>query len=313
MRTLVLILMLSALGCGRVPKPLKPGEVDPWEGRGRECVRPFVARDSPYAEREEGDGDLALLASVPPEAARTMRAAGLSALVSRALGKRGGPLTLDKLALRQDLSLRLISLETQLSAVIFEAECTGELIESMQLELEDRADLHELRMAVASLVVGAAAATAAGTWDLIHGGSNGPAVLGLTGGVVGAGLGAAAFVKQTVRMRYAHDHNLLAPVEEGIDRAELYPRFVFRLLTTPGVDGRAPRDRLLTRWRELIEELPIEERGDAERMLYGAGGVYDLQRMSLRERMYDALESELNAQARDLELLDRFLVRALEG
>jgi hypothetical protein len=303
---------LMLVGCSGMPKPLKPGAVDPWEGRGRECVRPFVARQSLYAEAAEGEGDPSLLATVPPEAARTMRAAGLSALVSRALEKRGAALTLDALALRQDLSMRLISLETQLSAMIFEAECTGELLEAMQLELEDRADARELRLAVASLVVGAVAATAAGTWNLIDGSSKGPAVLGLSGGVASAGLAAAAFVKQTARMRYVHEHNLLSPVVERRDPGELFPRFVFRLLITPGVDGRAPRDRLIARWRELIDELPADERHDATHMLYGAGGIYDLPRMSLRERMYDALESELNAQARDLELLDRFLVRALE-
>ncbi|MET0285954.1 MAG: hypothetical protein ABW352_15840 [Polyangiales bacterium] len=304
--------MLLVAGCTGLPKT-KPGQADPWEGRGNECVRPFVGRDSPYAEGVEGEGDAALLATVPAEAARTMRAAGLSHLVSRALEKRGGALDIHKVALRQDLSLRLISLETQLSAVIFEAECTGELIEAMQLELEDRADLHELRMAVSSLVVGALAATAAGTWQLAQSDSNTPAVFGLAGGVVSAGLGAAAFVKKDVRMRYAHEHNLLAPVRVGDDQEGLFPRFVFRLLTMPGSDGRTPRDKLLTRWRELVEELPAERRSHAEAQLYGAGGIYDLQLMSLRERMYDALETELNAQARDLELLDRFLVRALES
>jgi hypothetical protein len=311
LRTTVFI-ALFALGCGGLPKT-RPGQPDPWEGRGQECVRPFVARESPYAEVADGDADAALLSVVPPEAARTMRAAGLSSMVARALEKRGGGLDVHKLALRQDLSLRLISLETQLSAVIFEAECTGELIESMQLELEDRADLHELRMAVSSLVVGAMAATAAGIWQLAQSESNTPAMFGLAGGVASAGLGVAAFVKKDVRMHYAHEHNLLSVVRAGADEAELFPRFVFRLLITPGADGRAPRDKLLARWTELLREVPAEERSHAEAQLYGVGGTYDLQLMSLRERMYDALESELNAQARDLELLDRFLVRALES
>lgn len=298
-------------GCTGLPRT-KPGQPDPWEGRGLECVRPFVARDSPYAEGAD-DSDAALLATVPAEAARTMRAAGLSSMVSRALEKRGGELDLQKVALRQNLSLRLISLETQLSAMIFEAECTGELIEAMQLELEDRADLHELRMAVSSLVVGAAAATAAGIWQLAQSDSNTPAIFGLGGGVASAGLGAAAFVKKDVKMRYEHEHNLLSAVRVGADDGGMFPRFVFRLMMMPGADGRSPRDKLLARWQELVEELEPEQRSHAEAQLYGAGGTYDLQLMSLRERMYDALESELNAQARDLELLDRFLVRAFEN
>jgi hypothetical protein len=304
-------------GCGRQEPSARVPVHDPWEGRGQECVRPFVGRDSPYSEVLGGaDDDDPVLSSVPPEAGRTMRAAGLSAMVARALaGARApAPPSVDMLVTRQDLGMRLISLETQLAAVIFEAECTGELIEAMTFELEDRADMRELRLALGSLIVGALSATAAGVWDLTRGGSNGPAVLGLSGGVASAALGAAAFVKPAQHMRFGHARNLLSAVRTGSDESELFPRFVFRLLTLPAPDGGpSPRDRLLTRWREMIEQaVEPEERAPSEALLYGAGGTYDQDLLSLRERLYDTLESELNAQARDLELLDRFLVRALE-
>lgn len=306
---------LLLLGCAAREGRTRPPERDPWEGRGRECVRPFLGRGGPYGELDSPPVDEPLLASVPPEAHRTMLAAGLSGVVGQALrDARSGGMTVETLSRRQDLGMRLISLETQLAAVIFEAECTGELIEAMAFELEDRGDQRELRFAIASLVVGAAAATAAGVWDLAQEGSKGPAVLGLSGGVGSATLGALAFVEQLPRMTFRHDHNLLSPVVRGRDDHELFPAFVFRLLTLPGPDGApSPRERLLRRWAELTDEVvPAQRRAEVTRMLYGGGGVYDQELMKLRERMYDALESELNAQARDLELLDRFLVRALE-
>jgi hypothetical protein len=222
--------------------------------------------------------------------------------------------SVDMLVTRQDLGMRLISLETQLAAVIFEAECTGELIEAMTFALEDRADLRELRLALGSLVVGALSATVAGIWDLKRGDSKGPAVLGLSGGIGSAALGGAAFVKRVQHTHFAHARNLLSPVQRGVDEAELFPRFVFRLLTLPAPGGMpSPRDRLLLRFREIIDQsVATERRAEAEQLLYGVGGQYDQDLLSVRERLYDALESELNAQARDLELLDRFLVRALE-
>jgi hypothetical protein len=303
--------------CGSRAPSARTAGPDPWEGRGRECVRPLVSRDSPYSELfSESEHEDPILTRVPAEAGRTMRAAGLSPLVARALHalEPHAHVSLDMLLTRQDLGMRLISLESQLDAVIFEAECTGELIEAMAFELEDRSDLRELRLALSSLVMGALSATAAGIWDLKAGGSNGPAVLGLSGGLASAGLGGAAFVKRPQAMDYKHERNLLQAVVRGSDDDELFPRFVYRLLTLPAAGGGpSPRDKLLVRWRGMIERV-VEpgQRAAAEALLYGRGGSYSQDLVTLRERLYDALESELNAQARDLELLDRFLVHALE-
>lgn len=315
---LCLFPLVLVVACGSHERGARVSPNDPWAGRGQECVRPFVGRDSPYGEvlTWAGEGDDPVLASVPPEAGRTMQAAGLSTMVARALeGARATTRpSVEMLVTRQDLGMRLISLETQLAAVIFEAECTGELIEAMTFELEDRSDLRELRLALGSLVVGALSATVAGIWDLTRGDSKGPAVLGLSGGVASAALGGAAFVKRSQHMHFAHTRNLLSAVQRGVDESELFPRFVFRLLTLPAPGGGpSPRDRLLLRFGTLIEQtVAADQRTHAEQLLYGAGGTYDQDLLSLRERLYDALESELNAQARDLELLDRFLVRALE-
>ena len=315
--TLGSLLLLTVSACATRTPAAVPPERDPWQGRGRECVRPFVGRNSPYSELSSDDSrGASLLATIPPEVGRTITAAGLAVLVSRALSAASPPqrLTVEVLVTRQDLGMRLISLETQLAAVIFEAECTGELIEAMTFELEDRSDRREVRLALGSLVVGAITAAVAGIWDLAGSTSKGPPVLGLSGGIGSAALGAAAFKKRPQKMHYAHARNLLKPILQGTDDAELFPRFVFRLLVLAAPDGGpSPRDRLLVRWRALLDE--VVERGgrrDAEELLYGAGGVYTQDLLALRERMYDALESELNAQARDLELLDRFLVRALE-
>jgi hypothetical protein len=184
----------------------------------------------------------------------------------------------------------------------------------MTFELEDRSDVRELRLALGSLIVGALSATAAGIWDLTGGSSVGPAVLGLSGGVASASLGGAAFLKQPQHMRFVHGRNLLRPVVSGSDDAELFPHFVFRLLTLPAPNGGpSPRDRMLLRWQTLINDaVGSSHRETAEARLYGSGGTYSQDLLALRERLYDTLEQELNAQARDLELLDRFLVRALE-
>jgi hypothetical protein len=288
---------------------------DRWEGRGRECVRAFVGKNSPYRELPFQPIEDPLLDPVPPEARRTARAAGLEPLIVSALRERqaaGSTATVPFVAAKQDLGLRLISLETQLAAVIFEAECTGELIEAMAFELDQQTQSRGLVYAISSLVVGSALATAAGIWDLTGDESPGPAVMALAGGVGGAALGAAAFVPRKGSLHYQHPHNLLRPVVANEDPEQLYPGFVFRLLTLPAPSGQSPRERLLAAWREQIEQdVPAAEQRGVVRLFYGDGGMYKQDQLALRERMYDALESQLNALARDLELLDRFLVREL--
>lgn len=309
------LLCLMAHGCASGPRLRKLDEAR-WQGRGRECVRAFLGKESPYQEPIESGVEDPLLSSVPPEARRTAKAAGIERMVADALrvSRSGEAATLERVMVRQDLNMRVVSLETQLSAMIFEAECTGETIETILNELNTRSDRREVMLAVSSLVVGAAAATAAGAWDLANGDSKGPAVTGLAGGVAAAALGAAAFVPRDMHTIYRHRHNLLAPIVRGHDEHQLYPRFVFRMLTLPSADGSpSPRDQLLAAWQQLLEEnLPEAQRAGAAALLYGEGGVYDQDTISLRERMYDALETKLNALARDLELLDRFLVRSLE-
>ena len=308
-------LAASLLIACAAPKPARtPEERDPWEGRGTECVRAFLGKDSPYGEPVLRSIDDALLANVPAEARRTARAAGLEPLIASALERaHDAEPSVALLSTKQDLGLRLISLETQLAAVIFEAECTGELIEAMAFELDQAQQSRGLVLAVASLVVGAAFATGAGVWDLTGTDSPGPAVLALSGGIGSAALGAAAFAPRASSLRYEHARNLLVPILRNDDSEQLYPAFVFRLLTLPiRSDTPSPREQLLATWQRLIRDnVKPEQQARAEALLYGAGGMYSEELLALRERMFDALETQLNALARDLELLDRFLVREL--
>lgn len=307
------IVAASTTGCAGSPRSAPEEAHDRWSGRGRECVRSFLGKDSPYGELVEGAADAALLADVPPEARRTASAAAIEPMVAAVLARAAEqPPSLELLSLKQDLGLRLISLETQLAAIIFEAECTGELLEAMAFELDQDKQSRGLVLGLASLVVGAAASTAAGIWDLTGTDSPGPAVLALGGGLSSAGLGAAAFAPRATSLRYDTTRNLLVPLLHNDDSQQFYPAFVFRLLTLPAPAGPSPREQLLQTWQELIDEgVPAEQRAEATALLYGEGGLYSQELLALRERMYDALETQLNALARDLELLDRFLVRQL--
>jgi hypothetical protein len=304
-------------GCAPIVSTSVPSEpprgavvVDPEETR--HCLRVAVGsrrgdRDWPAVAVE--DPVLAAhLDEVPPTVRRSARAAGLEPLLAQLLRARDEPADDDRdtalVSMRLQAMMRLSSLEIELSASLFEADCVGDQMEAVLRELDRRGRRQEIGLAVASVLVGAAAGIGAGIWDL-QGGTTGPVAFGITGGAVSAGLGVVAFVPPRGRVVFAHERNLLAPIAAGEDPRHLYPSFAFEMLTTarePG--GLTPRDEIVAAWRKLVAALVREDRrAQAEAVLFGRGGTYDGDLVHLREQMFDVLESHLNAIERDLEEL----------
>lgn len=257
------------------------------------------------------------LADVPPDVRRVAHAAGLeSALAALLQADATTPedRSIARVSMRLQVVMRMSSHEIALAALLFEADCTGDQMEAVLLELDQRTGKQELALTIASIAIGAAAGIGAGLWDLQGADSKGPIVVGIGGGVASAALGLAAFVPRRGRVLFPHDRNLFVPILAGEDPERLYPPFVFRLLLTPRAPGEpTPRDELLADWQTMINTSTApDERPLARTLLYGKGGVYDGDLVDVRERMYDALESQLNAIDRDLELLYRYFARLLD-
>ncbi len=314
------LLVAAALtACTRQPGAVvsAPGE---YEARGTEhdraCMRFTVRVAGPYHQELAGPVEHPLLDVMPKEARRTARAAGLEPLVlailqaERAEGPEGSGF-LRQAALRQELFMRLVSLGTQLESVLSEIECTDDVVEELAAQLDARERKRELKLTLASIVVGAAAATLGGAWEITNDESHGGPITGVVGGVASAGLGLLALMPREHSLRYTHAHNLLTPIQQGEDPARAYPTFVRRLLQAPGPNGEsAPGVELRADFERKIEAAYATEKGraDARSILFGAGGVYDQRLIGLRETLYDTLEAKLNTFARELELLTRYLV-----
>lgn len=282
-------------------------------GSSTQCARHELSDASPYHVALAGPvEDPALrvyLDQVPAGVRRSVLAAGLEPLLAQTLRDRGQS-SFAQLERRQELSARLGALDSQLSALLFEADCTGDALEDLGNELERQEHQRELRLTVASLVVGAAFGVAAAVYDAKDREGNGPPIVAGVGAGATALLGVAAFWPNERPVVVRHERNLLTPIARGEDPGHLYPSFVFRLLTLPMADGGpSPRDELLARWRtEIARAAP--DRAAAEQLLFGQGGLYAESLMQLRQTMLDQLEARLNAITREVELLERYILRA---
>jgi hypothetical protein len=324
--SLGLVLLAGSVGCASVVSPGRPTHpprhaVTLSEVESSRCVRGAPGRNTPYHEQLPGavsEPELAVhLERFSPEVRRAAQAAGIEprlALLLRERATAGDEPSVAILSMRQELEAQLGSLGTQLLTVEFEAECMIALIKQMMDKLEADERSRQLALAVSSLVVGATAATAAGVWELAGDDSNGPVAVGIAGGSASALLGAATFLPKRRSVVFIHEHNLLTPIVSGEDVDNLYPTFVFRLLTLPHVTGApTPRETLLAEWRRLIAEtLPADERERAEAVLFGNGGVYDAELLALHQRLFETLESTADSLQRDIDLLNAAVHGALD-
>lgn len=303
--------MAAVLACApqiSATMPAEPPRGAVWIDRAElgECERRLRPADQAIEGPIEEAGLQASLAAVPAEVRRVARAARMERLLAeylRGAGERGEA----ALAVRVQVITHLSSLEIEVASLLFETQCVGNQMEAALREIDAYRRRREVALTVTSLVLTATAATVGGFWDLRDPGSRGPAILGVAGGVTGAALGLSAFAPERRAVVFPHRHNILRPIAAGADPERLYPGFVFRLLTLPLPEGGpTPRDEILEDWQKILAEIPSARRPLAEALLYGEGGLYDRDLIDVRERMYDVLESHLNAVDHDLELLYRF-------
>ena len=289
--------------------------------RDSRCARPRMDRFSPYrmplADPVSDPESLSYLMDFPTEARRAARAGGLEPLLVdllRAKQASQGEPSLRALSLQAELSLRLSALETQVLSLAYEVHCTAGQVKDVVDELDRRERQRQFTLAVSSLVAGAVGGTASGVWALSDpDNTRGPTTLVVGSGLATAVLGALSLVHQDPHVVLIHHHNLLGPVWRAKDPDHLFPSFVFRMLNMPSETERgSPRAVLVGAWSErLATGGPWP--ASVESLLYGAGGRYPRELVELRQAQLEGLESAVQAIGRDLELLNRYLVRRLTG
>jgi hypothetical protein len=96
--------------------------------------------------------------------------------------------------LYQELTLRLLAFDAQLSALAFETQCTRQRVAQLIDDLDSQENKRQLGLATGSLITGAGSGIAAGAMDLASVSERLPIYVALFGGVVTAALGAASLM-----------------------------------------------------------------------------------------------------------------------
>jgi len=255
---------------------------------------------------------------------RTAVAAGIEPLLARVVRadarRRAGEAESSEelFALRDELAARMSARQMQLLATEFDVDCVRGLIQDVTGDYEVAETDRQLALTIASLAAGTIASIGAASWDVANNHAespavpDGPLVVGVVGGLVTTGLGAAVLVPRPRAILFLHEKNLLTSIREGTDPQRAFSPSIFRLLTIPMSDGSpTPRDELVSSWDRELERLGRADGELAVELVFGAGGVYDIELLDAHQRMLQELGASLDALARNLDLLGRAVAELL--
>lgn len=206
---------------------------------------------------------------------------------------------------------RLVLLVSEVNAAASEIDCLADHVEDLEGELRSREQSYELGMTLGSIAWGALASVVAGIVSLESRDDLLTASIEIGGGVGSALLGALAFFPPSETITLDHSRNVLRAIQRGAEDATL-PGFVVRLMDEPHEDlpGDRPgenvsrRSLLLGAWREALDASGGEAMGT---LLFGDGGLYDIDALRVRELLLELLETEVQLESQDLEVLFRYV------
>ncbi len=199
---------------------------------------------------------------------------------------------------RRQVIDRIALAKFRISAMRAGFDCAGDRVELAKEELRSRADRHTTLLTVGSILIDAVAGITAAALELGGGQSRAATVVALTGGSLGAATGLWALLPPSSRVDYRHRRNVLADVWTGRPSQGLFTADVWHLLHLSDASGVSPRQRLIQRWRAQLASSP-----ESEQLLFGAGGAYSVEELSLREAFFELVESESDLLNQTLESL----------
>lgn len=201
--------------------------------------------------------------------------------------------------LRQQIQSRLLLAQTQVSSVAAELDCEGERADQLATYLDQQDTRRVRRLTIGSVVIGAITTVATA---LIPGDDANKAVA-ISGGLVSAGLGAAAAFSSGKRIAFQHSRNLLTDIWQEKNTSVIYPPAVWYVLhETAFSNSKQHSIAYNTRQRWLDYVLPGSS-ADDRALYFGTGGRYSADDLHTRANMLNQLQSSVRSINQDLQSL----------
>lgn len=212
-------------------------------------------------------------------------------------------LSLRSLAVRQDLSDRLLLALFEANSIAAELECEKERAEDLASQLEEiRNDVQQGRTVMA-ILADSISGVFAGTF-LLLGSEILSGLIDLSGSVAALGFGVAALGGDQA-YEFNHGRNLMADIWHGNDSGRQFPQAVWRYLNGPARPNgkRSRRDNIIGSWRARLGKPGSKQEQRMAELLFGKGGTYRINELRYRSEMLGLLKTHVNLMTQDLNLL----------
>lgn len=203
------------------------------------------------------------------------------------------------LRIRQKILNRFLLASTQIASLAAEMDCEGERADQIATYLDQRDTQRIRRLTILSIVIGAA--TTVATTLLTS--DNTSKVIGISGGIVGAGFGGLAAFSSNRTVSFHHQRNLLTDIWRQSDSSSMYPPMIWYILNEKSFSNTHQFSLHYTireRWKNYVLG-PLSP--EQEQLYFGEGGNYQADDLHNRANMLNQLQSSVRSINQDLQSL----------
>jgi len=208
--------------------------------------------------------------------------------------------TLKKLVLKQKITDRLILTGIEINALASELDCNGERINKLADYIDDINNKKTKNLTVASVTLGALTTVA----TVLIKNNNASNIVGVSGGLLSAGLGALTISPKGKKIDLKLQRNLLANIWYNDNTNEAYPASVWTIINEKQFSNSGENDlqeSIKNRWIQYNFDGKTDPK--TQKLFFDDGGTYTADDLHSRANMLNELQATIRSLEQDLKSL----------
>ncbi|WP_428228433.1 hypothetical protein [Flavobacterium sp.] len=208
--------------------------------------------------------------------------------------------TLKRLVLKQKITDRLMLTTIEINALASELDCNGERINKLADYIDDINNKKTKNLTVASVTLGALTTVA----TVLIKNNNASNVVGVTGGLLSAGLGALTISPKGEKIELKLQRNLLRNIWYNDNSNEAYPNSIWTLINEKEFSNSGENDlqeSIKNRWTQYNFDGKIDVK--TQKLFFDEGGIYTADDLHSRANMLNELQATIRSLEQDLKSL----------